>query len=100
MFVLCILLGVFSFRQMWVKADWLSLLIVPLGAGAAAGGVCALMGLAPLGDPVMLPLAFAVSGAVYWGLLLALRDFKEQELEVIPGGRLIGALGQRLRFYS
>lgn len=100
MFVLCILLGVFSFRQMWVKADWLSLLIVPLGAGAAAGGVCALMGLAPLGDPVILPLAFAVSGAVYWGLLLALRNFKEQELEVIPGGRLIGALGQRLRFYS
>ena len=41
----------------------------------------------------------AVSGAVYWVLLLLLRNFKEQELEAISGGRLIGMLGQLLRVY-
>lgn len=100
--VFCVLLGALSFRQMRVKVDWLGTLVVPLGAGGVAGLICLLMGklLSPqLGNLVMLLVAFAVSGAVYWVLLLLLRNFKEQELEAISGGRLIGMLGQLLRVY-
>ena len=100
--VFCVLLGALSFRQMRVKVDWLGMLVVPLGAGGVAGLICLLMGklLSPqLGNLVMLLVAFAVSGAAYWVLLLLLRNFKEQELEAISGGRLIGMLGQLLRVY-
>lgn len=97
--VLCILLGMSAFRQMRVRVDWLGILVVPLGAGGAAGLVCLLIGkvLSPhLGSLATLLVAFAVSGAVDWAVLLLLRNFKEQELEAVPGGRLIGMLGQLL----
>ncbi len=44
-------------------------------------------------------LALLVSGAVYWVILLLLKNFREQELEAIPGGKLIHMLGQMLRVY-
>ncbi len=97
-FVFCIVLGVFSYRQLRLRADWLGILIVPLGAGL----VCMLFGrlMAPLmGDLAALVLAFVVAGGVFWTVLLLLRNFKEQELEVVPGGRLMGALGQKLHIY-
>lgn len=100
--VYCILLGVFSFRQMRVKLNWLTILVVPLGAGGVAGLICLLMGkfASPhLGNLVTLLLAFVVAGGVYWISLLLLRNFKEQELEAFSGGRLIGMLGQLLRIY-
>ncbi len=56
--------------------------------------------MAPLmGDLAALVLAFVVAGGVFWTVLLLLRNFKEQELEVVPGGRLMGALGQKLHIY-
>ena len=79
--------------------------------GLTAGGyglcigillVCLLFGgvLSPhLGTPVTLILALLVSGAVYWVILLLLKNFREQELEAIPGGKLINMLGQMLRVY-
>lgn len=100
--VYCILLGAFSFRQMRVKVNWLTILVVPLGAGGVAGLICLLMGkfISPhLGNLATLLLAFVVAGGVYWISLLLLRNFKEQELDAVLGGRLIGMLGQLLRVY-
>lgn len=100
--VFCVLLGALAFRQMRVKVNWLGTLVVPLGAGGVAGLVCLLMGklLSPhLGNLATLLAAFVVSGGIYWITLLLLRNFKEQELEAISGGRLIGMLGQLLRVY-
>ena len=102
MAVLCILLGLLSCSQMRMRLDWLNVLAVPAGAGAAAALVCLLFGgvLSPhLGTPVTLILALLVSGAVYWVILLLLKNFREQELEAIPGGKLIHMLGQMLRVY-
>lgn len=102
MLVLCVTLGLFSCSQMRMRPDWLNVVAVPAGAGAAASLVCLLFGgvLAPhLGNPVTLLMAFLVSGAVYWVVLLLLRNFREQELENIPGGKLIHMLGQLLRVY-
>lgn len=102
LFIFCILLGLFCYRQFRMSADWLGVVVVPLGAGAVTGLVCMLLGKAftpHLGNLVTLIVEFVFSGALYWVILLLLRNFKEQELENIPGGRLIGALGQILRVY-
>lgn len=102
MLVLCVLLGIFSYRQMRMRMDWLHVLIVPLGAGGVAGLLCALLGRAVsphLGSPVTLLVTFAAAGAVYWALLLLLRNFREQELDIMMGGRLVSALGQFLHIY-
>jgi len=99
MLVLCILLGLFSYRQMRMKMDWLQVCLIPLGAGGAAGILFAILGrlLAPLlGAAVTLLVVFAVVGMVYWIGLLLLRNFREQELSGLLGGRFIIALGQRL----
>ena len=100
--VLCVVLGVFAYRQMRVRPDWLGTFAIPLGAGGVAGLICLLMRklfAARLGSLAMLLVALAVAGLIYWIMLLLLRNFKEQELEVVPGGRLIGRLGQLLRIF-
>jgi len=102
MAVLCVLLGILSYRQMRMRMDWLHVVIMPLGAGGVAGLLCALLGRAVsphLGSLMALFVTAACAGAVYWVLLLLLRSFREQELEILMGGRLIGALGQLLHRY-
>ena len=102
MAVLCVVLGLLAYRQLRTQADWLGILIVPLGAGGVAGLVFMLLKktLAPhLGGPVLLPTGFAAGAIVYWVLLLVLRNFKEHELEAISGGRLIEKIGQVFRVF-
>lgn len=98
-FVLCVLLGVLSYRQLRIRMDWIPILVVPLGAGVAVGLICMLLGRL-FGDTVgnlpALLISFLLSGAVYWLLLLALRNFREAELELIPGGRLLGAIARMM----
>lgn len=101
--MLCVLSGVFAYRQLRVKPDWLGAFAVPAGVGGVAGLICLLMRKllsGHLSSPALLFTAFAVSGIVYWIALILLRNFKEQELEAIPGGRLIGRLGQLLRVFQ
>lgn len=101
-FVLCILLGALSGRQMRLQVDWLNVLIMPSGAAAAAGLLCMLLGklISPhLGSLVTLIVTLILSLAIYWVALLIMRNFREQELEVMTGGRLIHMLGQILQVY-
>ncbi len=101
-FVLCALSGAFAYRQLRVQPDWLNTFVVPLGGGVGAGLICLMIRklFSPhLGSFTTLIVAFAAAGLVYWTALLLLRNFREQELEVIPGGRLIGILGQMLRVF-
>lgn len=100
--VLCILLGALTFRQLRMQIDWLRLFLIPACAAFAAALICLLLGkvFTPhLGDLVTLIVAFTVSWALYWVVLLLLRNFKESELETMPGGKLIRALGQMLHIY-
>ena len=100
--VLCVLAGVFAYRQLRVQPDWLGTFVVPVGAAGAAGLVCLLLRRVLssfLGSLAVLLVTFAVAGALYWTALLLLRNIKEQELEVIPGGRLLAMLGQLLRVF-
>lgn len=101
-FLLCVLLGIFSYRLLRIRPDWLSILIIPAGAGGVSGLLCMLLGkvlTSGVGNLVVLLIAAAVSGVVYWSLLLVLRDFREQELEMFPGGRLLNLLGQMMHIY-
>ena len=101
-FVLCILLGMMAYKQMRMRMDWLNVVIVPLGAGSAAGLLGALLArmISPhVGAFMTLILVYVAASVLYWGLLLFLRNFREQELDVIVGGRLIGRIGQMLHVY-
>lgn len=100
--VLWIILGGFAYRLMRVRVDWLQVLVMPLGAGCVVGLVCMFMGkiLTPhLGNGMTLFVTFLLATLIYWVTLLLLRNFKEQELDVILGGKIIYALGQVLRVY-
>ena len=101
-FALCVMLAALSYRQLRMQMDWLSVLVLPAGAGGVSGLVCMLLSrlLAGLGDFPAILVSFALSGLLYWTLLLVLRNFKEQELEVFPGGRLLGMIGQKMHLYS
>lgn len=100
--VLCVLLGVLAYRQLRTRPDWLQVIVVPAGVTAVTGLVCMLLGrvVTPhLGEAFSAVIIFVLGFALYWVLLMLLRNFREQELETIPGGKLIRALGQMLRVF-
>ena len=100
--VVCILLGMSAMRQLRVRPDWLPVLALPAGAAAVSGLICMLLGrlLTPhLGNLVTVIVALVVGLALYWAVLILLRGFRETELDVIPGGGLIRALGQLFRVF-
>lgn len=100
--LLAVGLGMLVFSALQTKPDWLRQLILPLLAGAGAGLVCILVKKllgAHLGSLAVLLIALVLSGAVYWAVLLAVRDFREQELEYIPGGKILYALGEKLHIF-
>lgn len=101
--VLSITLGVLSYRQLRLRMDWMGGLAVPLGAGGVTVLLCMLLNRlfgAALGGLPMLLIVLIVSGVVYWGMLLVLRNFREPELEIIPGGQFLSRLGQLMHLYS
>lgn len=100
--VLCFVLGIFSYRQLRLKPDWLHMLIFPAAAACVAGLVGMLLEklFTPhLGSFVSALVCLILTGALYWAGLILLRNFREAELDNLPGGRLIGALGQLLNRY-
>ncbi len=101
-FVLCVMLGVLACAQMRVRFNWLDALVVPAGASAAAGLLCMLTVrlIAPhVHILVTLLVALVLAEAVYWVALIVLRNFKDPELDAVPGGRLISGLKQMLHIY-
>lgn len=100
--LVCVLLGMFVYRQLRLRIDWLRLLIMPLVAGIASGLIGTFLKgvITPhLGDLTAMLLLLMIFAAIYWSLLLLTRNFREQELEFIPGGKILNMLGQLLRVY-
>lgn len=97
-----VVLWFFSLKQVKLKPDWLRLLFVPLLASAGMGliNIVLVRIMMPhLGEGITLIVCFAVSLFSYWFALLLLRNFKETELESMPGGRIIIGLGQMFHVY-
>lgn len=98
--VLCAMLGFFAFRQMRVKVDIVHSVAIPVAAAGVMGTACLFLGkaLSPhIGNLASFVFCLIVGAALYWILLLLLRCFKEQQLNLVPGGSLIVKLGQLLR---
>lgn len=99
---LCLSLGLFAYRQMRQRMDWLQLAVVPVAVACVAGLFALLIGklfLPHLGILFTLVVCLILSTVLYWCGLLLLRNFREQELENIPGGKLLNAVGQMLRVF-
>lgn len=99
---LCLSLGLFAYRQMRQRMDWLQLAVVPVAVACVAGLFALLIGklfLPHLGILFTLVVCLILSTVLYWCGLLLLRNFREQELENIPGGKLLNAIGQMLRVF-
>lgn len=100
--VLCMALGAFAYRLFRQRADWLQVFAVPVAAACVAGLVAMLLGrvLVPhLGNLFTTVICLILTYVLYWVMLLLVRNFREQELEIIPGGKLLGTLGQMLRVF-
>lgn len=98
--VYAVLAGVLTCRQLRTGVDWLRTLGIPLASVCLSGLLCFMLSrfLSPhLGNVVTVLLGLVLGGMVYWGMLLSLRCFRGQELEGVPGGRLIRTLGGRLQ---
>lgn len=97
--VCCVLLGVITYKQLRIGDLWLQIFVIPAGAACITGLLCMLFSklMTPhLGNAVTLVVCSALSIVVYWVLLLLARNFSEQELENIPGGKWIISFGQML----
>lgn len=98
--VLCIILGMLAYRQFRQRMDWMQTLVVPLAVACVTGLLGMLLGkvFTPhLGNLITLIVCLVFMEVLYWAGLLLLRNFREQELEIMPGGKLLNAMGQMLR---
>lgn len=100
--ILCVLLGTLACKQLRCRFDWLQVVVIPVGAACVSGLLVMLLAklLTPhVGNLITILVTLVTGGAIYWILLLLMRNFKEHETEVIPGGRVINAVGQMLRVF-
>ena len=94
--------GVLLFRQLRVPIDWIRHIGLPAGCSLAVGLLMWVVrrSIAPhLGSIISMLLCFMLGTVCYVLLLLFLKDFREQDLNYIPGGNLVRRLGQLLRLY-
>lgn len=94
--------GALLFYQTRINIDWLQCVVIPAGVACAVGLILMFIGKIAtphLGNLVTVLLCLVLGLICYWGLLILLRNFREQELNYTPGGKLIRVLGQIFRLY-
>ncbi|MBQ8117840.1 MAG: oligosaccharide flippase family protein [Lachnospiraceae bacterium] len=94
--------GVILFRQLRVSIDLVREIAIPLGTVCVTGLLLWGFGrlLAPhLGSVLAVVLSLVLGFGLQITVLVAVRDFKEQELNYIPGGKFLRAIGQTFRIY-
>ena len=95
----CVALGFFLLKQIKCRISWQKTIGIPLGAACVTGLVMMLFAklLTPhLGNLFTVILLCLLGLVLYWGILLVLRNFTEQELEGTLGGRFLGKIARRL----
>lgn len=98
--VYAVLTGLLVCRQLRTGIDVLKTFAIPAGAACVMGLLCLLLSKSftpHLGNVVTVLVCFILGGMVYLALVMLLRCFHDQELEVIPGGGIFRAIGQLLR---
>lgn len=100
--VSCLTLGALTCRRLRAIPDVLHILIMPAVAASIAGLLCLLLGkgLTPhVGNLAALIICLVTVAPLYLVIALLLRNVREQELAVIPFGKLLSAIGQLLRVF-
>lgn len=100
--ILFVILGFFSYKQMKQKIDVLQCLILPVAVSCVMGLLSLFLGklLFPhMGSLVTILITFIITYSIYWLCLLVLRNFREQELDYIPGGKLLEGMAQLLQVF-
>ena len=90
------------FGYLRCRTDLLRMVALPGACACVAGLLCFLLGkaLTPhLGNAVTLLVTFVLALAVYWMGNLLLRVFSRQELNMVPGGKVLMAIGQLLHVF-
>lgn len=87
-------------RMMQYKQEWIRHVAFPVVAAAASGLLGMLLNkalLSLLGNTASLIVCLLLAVIIYMVLLIALKDFTEEELEIMTGGNLILAFARMLR---
>ncbi|MBE5892517.1 MAG: hypothetical protein E7286_03955 [Lachnospiraceae bacterium] len=90
------------FGYLRCRTDLLRMVALPGACACVAGLLCFLLGkvLTPhLGNGVTLLVTFVLALGAYWMGNLLLRVFGRQELNIVPGGKILAAIGQLLRVF-
>ena len=99
-FIICIMLGFFAIKLLKTNINLINSIIIPLVAAVIIGVINALLsklvGLY-LGNIVTLLVTYLMGVILYWLVLLLTKSYKEEDLYLIPGGKLILKFGQLLR---
>ena len=87
-------------RMLQYSQEWIRSMAFPLAAAAATGLIVMLLNkalLSLLGNTASLIVCLLIAISLYTVLLLALKDFTEEELEIMPCGNLVLLLARKLR---
>lgn len=87
-------------RMLQYRQEWIRSVAFPVAGAAATGLIAMLLNkalLSLIGNTASLIVCLIVAVFLYVVLLLALKDFTEEELEIMPGGNLILLLARILR---
>lgn len=96
---LCLVSGALVLNQLRAKLELLYTFAVPAGASLILGLVCFFLGkwlTAHLGNLFTMLLCLVIGMILYWGILLGFHSFRKQELDMLPGGRLLRGLMEQL----
>lgn len=94
-----IVLGVFTFNKIRISFDWMQVIVLPVFVSCLVGLMNYFIDklFTPhLGQNLTLFICFVLSLSFYWVGLLLLHNFRLQDLEGVPGGKFIAAIGQML----
>ncbi len=94
-FVYAILSGLLAFRQLRVNMEWKRTVAFPVVGACLMGLLCYFLCkllAQQLGNFVAILLCLVLGYLFYWAVLILLRCFKEKELALMPGGRIIQAI--------
>lgn len=100
--VFCLVTGALLYRQLRLRTDWLQTFAVPTIFACVTGFLGRLLSrlFTPhLGNLVTAIVCFILMSVLYWIGLLLVHNFTEQELDLVPGGKVINAAGQMLRVF-
>lgn len=90
------------FMQLRYNIDWMQTVAVPVGIACAVGLILLFLNkiMHPhLGNLITVIVGLVVGNLLYWGVLMLMGNFREQDIPYTPCGRIVKAIGQMLRIY-